>query len=140
MTVENKSSVKVLFFGDLVGKSARIAVRNFLVNVKNDYDFVIVNGENASHGFGLTKKNYQNLFYPEYKLLIHIDSIFKEEVIPCVSFIHNFIEIGKENDKSINDLKSKITTLEQENKKKTKIIINTILALLILLAPWTITL
>ena len=61
MTVENKSSVKILFFGDLVGKSARTAVRNFLVNVKNDYDFVIVNGENASHGFGLTKKNYQNL-------------------------------------------------------------------------------
>lgn len=61
MTVENKQTIKVLFFGDLVGKSARNAVRDFLAPIKEYYDFVIVNGENASHGFGLTKKNYENL-------------------------------------------------------------------------------
>ena len=61
MTVENKQTIKILFFGDLVGKSARNAVRDFLAPIKDDYDFIIVNGENASHGFGLTKKNYESL-------------------------------------------------------------------------------
>ena len=61
MTVENKQTIKILFFGDLVGKSARNAVRDFLAPIKDNYDFIIVNGENASHGFGLTKKNYESL-------------------------------------------------------------------------------
>jgi len=61
MTVENKSRISVLFFGDIVGKSGRLAVRDFLAENKNKYDFIIANGENASHGFGLTQKNYNNL-------------------------------------------------------------------------------
>lgn len=61
MTVENKSTIKVLFFGDMVGKPGRIAVRDFLAENKENYDFIIANGENASHGFGLTLKNYNNL-------------------------------------------------------------------------------
>lgn len=51
--------IKILFFGDLVGKPGRTAVRDYLSD--NKYDFVIANVENASHGFGLTEKNYKNL-------------------------------------------------------------------------------
>lgn len=61
MTVENKSTIKILFFGDMVGKPGRLAVRDFLAQNKENYDFIIANGENASHGFGLTLKNYNNL-------------------------------------------------------------------------------
>lgn len=61
MTVENKSTIKILFFGDMVGKPGRFAVRDFLAQNKDNYDFIIANGENASHGFGLTLKNYNNL-------------------------------------------------------------------------------
>ena len=61
MTVENKSTIKILFFGDMVGKPGRLAVRDFLAQNKDNYDFIIANGENASHGFGLTQKNYNNL-------------------------------------------------------------------------------
>lgn len=61
MTVENKSTIKILFFGDMVGKPGRFAVRDFLARNKDNYDFIIANGENASHGFGLTLKNYNNL-------------------------------------------------------------------------------
>lgn len=60
MTVD-KSTIKILFFGDMVGKPGRLAVRDFLAENKQDYDFIIANGENASHGFGLTIKNYNNL-------------------------------------------------------------------------------
>jgi len=56
MTVENKT-IKVIFFGDIVGKPGRFAVKEFLENSQK-YDFVIANVENASHGFGLTEKNY----------------------------------------------------------------------------------
>lgn len=54
---------KLLFIGDIVGRCGRNIVSNFLVqnNRKSEYDFVIANVENASHGFGLTKKNYDEL-------------------------------------------------------------------------------
>lgn len=61
MTVESKSTIKILFFGDMVGKPGRFAVRDFLLKNRQNYDFVIANGENASHGFGLTLKNYNQL-------------------------------------------------------------------------------
>lgn len=60
----NKTQLKILFFGDLVGKVGRNAVTAYLADLKNsdNYpDFVIINGENASHGFGLTVKNYTEL-------------------------------------------------------------------------------
>ncbi|MCI1273009.1 MAG: YmdB family metallophosphoesterase [Clostridiaceae bacterium] len=56
--------VKVLFFGDLTGKPGRFALRDFLSDLKSKNqlpDFVIANVENASHGFGLTPKNYGEL-------------------------------------------------------------------------------
>lgn len=56
-------NLKVLFFGDIVGKPGRNAVKYFMENLKEDErpDFVIANVENASHGFGLTEKNYNDL-------------------------------------------------------------------------------
>lgn len=53
--------IKILFFGDMVGKPGRFAVRDFLFEHKSEYDFIIANVENASHGFGLTEKNYNDL-------------------------------------------------------------------------------
>lgn len=54
-------NIKIIFFGDIVGKSGRHAVRDFLLQNKSQYDFVMANVENASHGFGLTEKNYNEL-------------------------------------------------------------------------------
>lgn len=56
--IKNQSTIKILFFGDIVGKPGRYAVRDFLASHKDEYDFIIANVENASHGFGLTEKNY----------------------------------------------------------------------------------
>ena len=55
------NTIKILFFGDLVGRPGRFAVKDFLAQNKEKYDFVIANVENASHGFGLTEKNYNDL-------------------------------------------------------------------------------
>jgi len=68
-------TIKVLFLGDLVGRPGRQAVEKFLnekINIsanadggcvcrKDYYDLIIANVENASHGFGLTKKNHDEL-------------------------------------------------------------------------------
>lgn len=65
----SEKNVKILFLGDLVGRPGREAVQLFLNDIKEtakggvctEYDFVIANVENASHGFGLTKKNHDEL-------------------------------------------------------------------------------
>lgn len=54
-------NLNILFLGDLVGRPGRLAVARFLENSGNKYDFVIANVENASHGFGLSEKNYYEL-------------------------------------------------------------------------------
>lgn len=54
-------NLNILFLGDLVGRPGRHGVARFLDSVREKYDFVIANVENASHGFGLTEKNYNEL-------------------------------------------------------------------------------
>jgi len=48
--------MKVLYIGDVVGKSGRKAVLEHLPRLRDELalDFVVVNGENAAHGFGIT--------------------------------------------------------------------------------------
>jgi len=95
--INTNDTIKILFFGDLVGRPGRFAVRDFLsgkwkvesgkCNFESDksitkscyggmcqqiltdkdlsdlptFNFIIANVENASHGFGLTEKNYNEL-------------------------------------------------------------------------------
>lgn len=56
--------LEILFFGDLVGKRGRQAVSTYLANHREPSDHpqvVIANGENATHGFGLSEEHYQSL-------------------------------------------------------------------------------
>ncbi|MBO6257584.1 YmdB family metallophosphoesterase [bacterium] len=61
---KNGKTLKIVFFGDIVGKPGRFAVRDYLLNSNDDNNnsttFYIANVENASHGFGLTEKNYND--------------------------------------------------------------------------------
>ncbi|OGW22524.1 MAG: metallophosphoesterase [Nitrospirae bacterium GWC2_46_6] len=56
--------MKVLFIGDIVGKTGRQAVKSLLPNLASRYkiDAVIANGENAAGGFGITEKTAEELF------------------------------------------------------------------------------
>ena len=60
MTGDGKT-IKILFLGDLVGRPGRFVVRDFLKKQRENYDFIIANVENASHGFGVTEKNYNEI-------------------------------------------------------------------------------
>ena len=55
--------MRILFIGDIVGKIGRRMVREHLPDLIEKYqiDFVIANGENATHGKGLSRNNYNEL-------------------------------------------------------------------------------
>ncbi len=48
--------MRILVVGDVVGNPGRKTLKAFLDKNKSDYDFIIVNGENAAAGFGITTK------------------------------------------------------------------------------------
>ena len=55
--------MRILFIGDVLGRSGRTAVLTRLPGLIRDWrlDFVVVNGENAAGGFGITEAIYQEL-------------------------------------------------------------------------------
>ncbi|WP_287408104.1 TIGR00282 family metallophosphoesterase [Oceanithermus sp.] len=53
--------MRVLFVGDVVARPGLRAVAMHLPDVRDRYDWVIVNGENAAGGKGLDKKSYRIL-------------------------------------------------------------------------------
>ncbi len=56
--------MKIFICGDVVGKSGRQSLIDNLPRVRErlDPDFIIVNGENAAHGFGITRKICDQFF------------------------------------------------------------------------------
>ncbi|MGH6874214.1 MAG: TIGR00282 family metallophosphoesterase [Aestuariivirgaceae bacterium] len=55
--------MRLIFLGDVVGRSGREAVLRELPLLKERFrpDFVAINGENAAHGFGITEEIYHAL-------------------------------------------------------------------------------
>ncbi len=56
--------MKIIFIGDIVGKTAREKLKKHIPFIKDKYkpDVIIANGENATGGYGLSKKDAQDLF------------------------------------------------------------------------------
>ena len=56
--------MRVLFCGDVVGRAGRTVIKENLPRLRDrlDLDFVVVNGENAAHGFGITPKICQQFY------------------------------------------------------------------------------
>jgi 2',3'-cyclic-nucleotide 2'-phosphodiesterase len=54
--------LRILFIGDVVGKTGRTAISEHLPGMVRDWslDLVIVNGENSAGGFGITEAIYQD--------------------------------------------------------------------------------
>ncbi len=83
-------TIKILFFGDIVGRPGRFVVRDYLADLKEKNalpDFVIANCENASHGFGLTENNYNQLLEYGIDCLTSGNHIFDKKDI--FTFIEN---------------------------------------------------
>ncbi len=56
--------MKLLFLGDVVGRSGRDCLAKHLPMLRQrlSLDFVVANGENAAHGFGITDKTARELY------------------------------------------------------------------------------
>lgn len=53
--------LKILFFGDIIGKPGRRALITYLRNHRDDADLIIANAENAAHGFGIQEQHITEL-------------------------------------------------------------------------------
>jgi len=55
--------MKILFFGDVVGKPGRLALKTLAPQLRAELgaDVVIANVENAAHGAGLTRATFQDI-------------------------------------------------------------------------------
>lgn len=53
--------MQVLFIGDVFATPGLSAAKSYLAEVCDDYDFIIVNGENVAGGFGITRKHLTQL-------------------------------------------------------------------------------
>ena len=80
--------MRILFLGDVVGRSGRDAVNALLPQLRRDLriDLAIVNGENASHGFGLAPDMAQALFDAGADVItLGNHSWDRREIIPYIS-------------------------------------------------------
>ena len=62
--IKARNGMKIIYLGDVVGKSGRTAVLKYLPVLREtyDFDFLILNGENAAHGFGITPRICEEFF------------------------------------------------------------------------------
>ncbi|PPR35707.1 MAG: hypothetical protein CFH26_00392 [Alphaproteobacteria bacterium MarineAlpha6_Bin4] len=83
--------MKILFFGDIFGRSGRDALIKQLPNLKNKYkpDFILANGENASHGKGISHSICKELFSAGVDVITGGNHIFDN------SDVFNFIDEEK---------------------------------------------
>jgi metallophosphoesterase (TIGR00282 family) len=79
--------VRLLFLGDIVGRSGRDAVAAALPGLRHDLalDLVVVNAENASHGFGLAPDMARALFAAGADVLTLGNHAWdRKEIIPYI--------------------------------------------------------
>lgn len=79
--------MKILFIGDIIGSPGRMAVRELLPALisKKKIDFVVANCENAAAGFGVTRKNMEELFSYQIDVLTSGNHIWnKKEILEFI--------------------------------------------------------
>ncbi|AGF74972.1 metallophosphoesterase [Bartonella australis AUST/NH1] len=80
--------MRFLFLGDIVGQAGCAIVLHYLPELITQWrlDFVVVNGENASNGFGITRRIYRDL------LTVGVDVVTTGNHAFCCKEILNDIE------------------------------------------------
>jgi 2',3'-cyclic-nucleotide 2'-phosphodiesterase len=84
--------IRILFIGDIVGKNARICLKNYLDLNKDKYDFVLANGENAVSGAGMTFAVLNELYsYGIDAISMGNHTFSKKEVLHFIDSEKNFL-------------------------------------------------
>jgi len=73
--------MKIIFFGDIVGKPGRYAIKKILPKWKKKYqpDLIIANGENMAHGRGMTEKCVEEILDAGINFITSGDHILDQE-------------------------------------------------------------
>lgn len=73
--------MKIVFFGDVVGRPGRSALRKVIPEIKEKYnpDVIICNGENLAHGKGITEKTVRSIIDAGIDAITSGNHIFKKE-------------------------------------------------------------
>lgn len=80
--------MRILFIGDVFGRSGREAVHEYLPKIKKEVnaDLAIVNGENAAHGRGITPKFADSFFADGADCITTGNHIWDQrEIIPYIN-------------------------------------------------------
>jgi len=89
-------NLKILFFGDIVGRPGRAAVTKLMPAIKKKYkpDFIFCNAENISHGLGVSQKTLGEMMDAGVHAFTsgnhvwdnkaEIEKIFSEDKLPLV--------------------------------------------------------
>lgn len=78
--------MRILFLGDIVGRPGRHTVISYLSKVRDRYDFIVVNGENAAGGFGITPTIARLLLEAGVDVITSGNHIWKQDsIIPVLS-------------------------------------------------------
>ncbi len=86
--------LKVLFVGDIVGKTGRKVLKEILPEIKKNFyvSFVIANVENAAHGNGLTEKIYNEIVNAGVNCLTSGNHIWdKKEILKWIDTKNNLL-------------------------------------------------
>lgn len=79
--------MRIAFCADIVGRPGRYMLKQHIAQIKREHkvDIVIVNYENASHGFGLSAKNAKELFKLPIDLMTGGNHTWdKKDIIPLM--------------------------------------------------------
>ena len=73
--------MKILFLGDIVGKPARIYLKELLPSLRKSLslDFIVANGENSAGGSSITPDTASELFNSSIDVITTGDHIFKKQ-------------------------------------------------------------
>lgn len=80
--------MKILFLGDVVGRSGREAVCAYVPPARKEHnlDFVVVNGENAAAGFGITPAICEEFFKAGIDVITTGNHVWdQQEIVPLLS-------------------------------------------------------
>lgn len=72
--------ITILFIGDVVGEPGRTAVKHMLPELRREHgaDFIIVNGENAAAGRGITPRLAQELLHAGVDVITTGDHVWDQ--------------------------------------------------------------
>ena len=73
--------VKILFFGDIIGRPGREAVKEILPRWQEKYkpDLIIANGENLAHGKGVTRETLNEILFAGIDVVTSGNHIWKNK-------------------------------------------------------------